>query len=141
EISDHTQVEASQIYVIPPNCDLAISQAVLKLSPREKNGGPARSIDNFLASLAADQKNNAIAVILSGAGSDGAQGLRAVKAAGGITFAQDESSAKYDSMPRAAMGTGCVDFVLPPEKIAQELLRLIRAPDRIRSRAAANAKR
>jgi two-component system CheB/CheR fusion protein len=141
EITDNTPVEANQIYVIPPNCDLAITQGILKLSPREKTGGAARSIDNFLTSLAADQNENAIAVILSGAGSDGAQGLRAVKAAGGITFAQDDRTAKYDSMPRAAVATGCVDFVLPPPDIAKELARVIQTPKSIRSRAAANAKR
>ncbi len=141
EIIDHTPVEANQIYVIPPNCDLAITNRVLKLSPREKTGGAARSIDNFLTSLAADQKENAIAVILSGAGSDGAQGLRAVKEAGGVTFAQDDRSAKYDSMPRAAVATGCVDFVLAPPDIAKELTRVILTPGKIRTRAAANAKR
>lgn len=141
EIIDNTAVEANQIYVIPPNCDLAISRGVLKLSPREKTGGPARSIDSFLTSLAADQRHNAIAVILSGAGSDGAMGLKAVKGAGGITFAQDERSAKYDSMPRAAIATGCVDFVLPPPEIAKELSRVVSTPDSVPVRAAANAKR
>jgi two-component system CheB/CheR fusion protein len=141
EITDRTSVEANQIYVIPPNCDLAIARGVLKLSPRAKTGGPARSIDNFLTSLAMDQKSNAIAVILSGAGSDGAQGLKAVKTAGGITFAQDDRTAKYDSMPRAAIATGCVDFVLAPPDIAKELARVVLTPNRIRSRAAANAKR
>ncbi len=140
EITNNTIAEANQIYVIPPNSDLTIVGGVLRLSPREKTGGPARSIDNFLTSLAIDQKSNAIAVILSGAGSDGAQGLRAVKAAGGITFAQDDRTAKYDSMPRAAVATGCVDFVLAPEKIAEELTRVIRAPGRVKIRAAANAK-
>lgn len=141
EIIDHTPVEANQIYVIPPNCDLTLTKGVLRLSPREKTGGPARSIDNFLTSLAMDQRSNAIAVILSGAGSDGAQGLKAVKAAGGVTFAQDDRSAKYDSMPRAAVATGCVDFVLPPPEIAKELSRVISTPHSVQSRAAANAKR
>ena len=141
EITDRTRVEANQIYVIPPNSDLTIAGGVLRLSPREKTAGPARSIDRFLTSLAIDQKNKAIAVILSGAGSDGAQGLRAVKAAGGITFAQDDRTAKYDSMPRAAVATGCVDFVLSPDQIAEELVRLIRTPGSLKTRAAANAKR
>src|SRR5581483_8078177 len=141
EITNNTPVERNQIYVIPPNSDLSIVKGVLMLAPREKVNGRARSIDGFLTSLAMDQKNKAIAVILSGAGSDGAQGLRAVKAAGGITFAQDERSAKYDSMPRAAVATGCVDFVLAPEKIAEELLRVIQVPEAIQSRVAANAKR
>src|SRR5690606_478855 len=109
EIADHTAVEPGNAYVIPPNCDLSIERGVLKLSPRDKSAVPARSIDHFLQSLAADQKANAIGVILSGAGSDGAQGLRAIKEAGGITFAQDSATAKYDSMPRSAVATGCVD--------------------------------
>lgn len=141
EIIDNTPVEANQIYVIPPNCDLGLSRGILKLSPRSKAGGPARSIDNFLTSLAADQRQNAIAVILSGAGSDGSLGLKAVKSAGGITFAQDDRTAKYNSMPRAAIATGCVDFVLPPPEIAKELARVVSTPDNIPVRAAANAKR
>jgi two-component system CheB/CheR fusion protein len=140
EIAEGTRVQANQIYVIPPNCDLAIHDGVLKLSPREKGAGPARSIDTFLRSLALDQKERAIGVILSGAGSDGAQGLKAIKSAGGCTFAQDNRSARYDSMPRSALGTGCVDFVLSPKKIAQELARIVSSPDAVKRRAAANAK-
>ena len=140
EIAPDTRVEANRIYVIPPNCDLAVSDGVLKLTPREKSAGPARGIDHFLKSLAADQKDKAIGIILSGAGSDGAAGLKAIKAAGGITFAQDNSSAKYDSMPRSSVATGCVDFVLTPEKIAEEISRLIDRPANTKSRAAANAR-
>lgn len=140
EISDHTAVEPNQVYVIPPNCDLAVVGGVLHLSPRNKSAGMARSIDNFLISLAEDQKERAIGVILSGAGSDGAAGIKAIKENGGLTFAQEEHSAKYDSMPRSAINTGCVDFVLPPEKIAAEICKVVRQPDRTRSRAAANAK-
>jgi two-component system CheB/CheR fusion protein len=140
EIAHNTRVEANRIYVIPPNCDLAIEQGVLLLSPRDTKSGPSRTIDNFLKSLAADQGANAIGVILSGAGSDGAQGLKAIKDAGGATFAQDEGSSKYDSMPRSAIGAGCVDFVLPPEKIAEEIARLGISPARTRTRAAANAR-
>lgn len=140
EIAQNTRVEANCIYVIPPNCDLTVEQGLLKLTPREKSGGAARGIDHFLKSLAADQKENAIGVILSGAGSDGAAGIKAIKEAGGITFAQDNSSAKYDSMPRSAVSTGCVDFVLPTEKIAAEISRLIDRPANTKNRAAANAR-
>lgn len=140
EIEPNTRAEPNRIYVIPPNCDLTVEGGILKLTPREKSGGPARGIDHFLKSLAADQKDRAIGVILSGAGSDGAAGLKAIKAAGGITFAQDNTSAKYDSMPRSAVGTGCVDFVLEPEKIAAEISRLIEQPTRTKRRAAANAR-
>ncbi len=140
EVKEGTAVMGNNIYVIPPNCDLAIRSGVLKLSPRERGAGPARSIDSFLKSLAEDQGERAIGVILSGAGSDGSQGLKAIKEAGGITFAQDDRSAKYDSMPRSALSTGCVDFVLPPQKIAEEIARIILRPDASKGRAAANAK-
>ena len=75
-------------------------------------------IDTFLRSLAADQQGRSIGIILSGTNSDGALGIEAVKSEGGITLAQDEKSAKFDGMPRAAVATRCVDFVLPPEEIA-----------------------
>lgn len=141
EIEQSTRVQARHIYVIPPNCDLAIREGVLELTPREKNSGsPARSIDHFLKSLAVDRGASAIGVILSGAGSDGAEGLRAIKDAGGLTFAQDENSSKYDSMPRSAIATGCVDFVLPPEKIAGEIARILATPRHTARRAAANAR-
>lgn len=140
EISDNTRVEAGNAYVIPLNCDLSIEEGVLRLAPRDKSAGPARSIDHFLHSLAHDQKEKAIGVILSGAGSDGAQGLKAIKEAGGVTFAQDDATAKYDSMPRSAVGTGCVDFVLSPQKIGEEIARLLQRPGRTKRRAAANAR-
>ena len=85
-------------------------------------------IDRFLRSLADDCGSRAIGVILSGAGSDGSAGLEAIKAAGGVTFAQELSTAKFSSMPQAAAATGCVDFVLPPEGIAAELVRIGRHP-------------
>lgn len=139
EIEQNSTVEPNHIYVIPPNCDLKIADGVLVLTPRKKTGGAARSIDHFFASLAQDQKENAIGVILSGAGSDGAEGIKAIKEAGGVTFAQDDT-AKYDSMPRSAVSTGCVDFVLPPTAIAEEIARILSTPNRVRRRAAANAK-
>jgi two-component system CheB/CheR fusion protein len=141
EIEPNTRVERNRIYVIPPNSDLSIENGVLQLTPREKTSGtPARSIDHFLKSLASDRGALAIGVVLSGAGSDGAEGLRAIKEAGGLTFAQDENSSKYDSMPRSAVATGCVDFVLPPAKIAAEISRVLTTPHRTRHRAAANAR-
>lgn len=81
-------------------------------------------IDHFLRSLAIDQAGKAIGVILSGTASDGALGLKAIKAEGGITIAQDIASARYDGMPRSAVATGCVDYVLAPDQIARELVRL-----------------
>ncbi|HKK66544.1 MAG TPA: CheR family methyltransferase, partial [Clostridia bacterium] len=85
-------------------------------------------IDIFLRSLAEDQKERSIGIILSGTGSDGTLGIRAVKGAGGLVFAQDNISAKFDGMPRSASATGMVDYVLPPEEITQELARIIKHP-------------
>jgi two-component system CheB/CheR fusion protein len=85
-------------------------------------------IDRFFQSLAEDQKGLAIGVVLSGTASDGALGLRAIKGEGGITFAQDEKSAKFGGMPHSAAAGGAADFVLPPEGIAKELVRIARRP-------------
>jgi two-component system CheB/CheR fusion protein len=87
-------------------------------------------VDYFLQSLAADQGGRAIGVILSGTASDGVKGMKDIKEVGGITFAQDEATAKYTGMPQSAVAAGCADFVLPPDRIAQELARLARHPSR-----------
>ena len=126
EAVDNLSVEANHIYVIPPNRVLTIVTRLLKLHPRSKPAAPLRTIDFFLEALARDQQACAIGIILSGAASDGTLGLCAVKEEGGITFAQDQS-ADFDSMPRNAVAAGCVDFVLPPSGIAQELRRIANA--------------
>src|SRR4029077_13280094 len=94
--------------------------ATFTLRPRPRDRGAHHPIDAFFESLARDQRERAIGVILSGTATDGTLGLEAIKAEGGITFAQDES-ARYDSMPRSAAAAGCVDRVLKPEDIAKEL--------------------
>ena len=127
EVTNNLRVEANHVYVIPPNTNLGIAQGVLKLQPREQSRTPTRSIDSFFESLAQDQRERAIGVILSGTATDGTVGMEAVKAEGGITFAQDDS-ARYDSMPRSAIAAGCVDFVLKPEDIAKELARIAKHP-------------
>jgi two-component system CheB/CheR fusion protein len=127
EVTDNLRVEANHVYIIPPNMNLAIAQGVLKLQLRRQSRTPHRSIDFFFESLAEDQRERAIGVILSGTATDGTLGLEAIKAEGGITFAQDDS-ARYDSMPRSAAGAGCVDFVLAPALIAKELARLAKHP-------------
>jgi two-component system CheB/CheR fusion protein len=125
EVTDKLRVEPNHVYVIPPNVTMAISRGVLKLEPRPDERKPLHSIDFFLESLAQDRHESAIGVILSGTATDGTLGLEAIKAEGGITFAQDDS-ARYDSMPRSAEAAGCVDAVLTPEAIAKELARLAR---------------
>ncbi len=129
EVSDGTVVRPNQVYVIPPNRKMTIARGVLRLTPRDEAARRHMPIDAFLCSLAKDQNANAVGVILSGAATDGTLGLRAIKAEGGITFAQDES-AKFDGMPRSAIAAGVVDFVLPPDAIASELGAIARHPYR-----------
>ena len=124
ETSHDLRLKPNRIFVIPPNKDIQVSKATLHLSPRKKIGGLHLPIDTFLHSLAEDRKGAAIGVILSGTGSDGVLGLKAIKSEGGITFAQDSESAKYAAMPENAIVAGAVDFVLSPRKIAAELVKL-----------------
>jgi len=128
EIEDGMRVERNHVYVMPPNYSLAILHGVLHLMPRPDTLGKHLPIDDFLRTLADDLQSNAIGVILSGTASDGTFGLRAIKAEGGITFAQSEDSCEYDGMPHSAIAAGHVDFVLPPEGIAQELTRIAKHP-------------
>jgi two-component system CheB/CheR fusion protein len=128
EVKDGMRVKPDHVYVIPPNVDMAILHGSLSLMPRPSMRGPHLAIDYFLRSLARDQKDQAIAVILSGTASDGAQGVKEIKGESGITFAQDEKSAKYPGMPLSAIATGCIDFVLPPKEIARELGKIGRHP-------------
>jgi two-component system, chemotaxis family, CheB/CheR fusion protein len=127
EVTNNLRVEPNHVYVIPPNTNLGITEGVLTLGPRPKTRTPNRSIDFFFEALANDQRDRAIGVILSGTATDGTVGLEAIKAEGGITFAQDDS-ARYDSMPRSAVAAGSVDFVLSPEDIATELARIAKHP-------------
>src|SRR4028118_1360465 len=126
EAQDGMAVEPNHVYVIAPNTRLLVLEGVLRLLPREKIDGKYMPADAFFESLAADRGNKAIGVVLSGADGDGALGLMALKAAGGVTFAQCEDTAKFESMPNTARATGNVDFVLPPEAIARELENLSR---------------
>ena len=121
-------IEPDHVYVIPPNATLTVSDRRLRLVARPS--APARHMpaDALLKSLAADWGDASIGVILSGGDSDGALGIEAIKHEGGITFAQEPTHARFPSMPRNAIETGCVDFVLRPREIARELVRLVRHP-------------
>ncbi|MGH8770048.1 MAG: CheR family methyltransferase, partial [Burkholderiales bacterium] len=130
------KVEPNHVYVIPPGQNMVIAQGKLQLIAREMRG-QNRPIDLFLRSLAEDQGYQAIGVILSGTATDGTLGCKEIKAAGGIIFAQDDT-AQQDSMPKSAIAGGCVDFVLSPEKIANELARIARHPYVARSPEAAS---
>jgi two-component system CheB/CheR fusion protein len=124
EVSEGMAVEPNRVYVIPPNASMTISDHTLHLGPREELHGAHMSVDHFMRSLAEQKGNRAIGVILSGSGSDGTLGMAEIQAHGGLTFAQDEESAKYDGMPRSAVVAGYVDYVLPPKGIATELARI-----------------
>ncbi len=123
EVRDRTPVAPNHIYVIPPNTALTLSNGVLHLSPR-KTGDVHLPIDHFFQSLAEDQGNLAVGVVLSGNGHDGTAGLKQIKASGGITFSQELRSAKYSGMPESAVASGCVDYVLTPGAIGRELKRI-----------------
>jgi len=121
-VRDGMSIEPNHVYVIPPNTSMVLQDRHLCLAPRE--AGLHLPIDIFFRSLARTQGGRAIGVVLSGNASDGSMGLRAIKAECGITFAQDELTARFSGMPRNAVSTGAVDFVLPPDEIAQELGRM-----------------
>jgi two-component system CheB/CheR fusion protein len=126
EAAQGLAVAPDHVYIIPPNTRMTVAGGILQLAPR--GASPHLPIDHFLQSLAEDRPAGALAVILSGTGSDGTLGLESIKGAGGITFAQDTPSAKYPAMPQSAVRGGCVDFVLTPEGIARELARIGRHP-------------
>ncbi len=128
QAAENTRVAVNCVYVLPPNSDMTISDGILHLSRRGAERGHHMPIDTFFRSLADDQSSNAIGVILSGTANDGTLGLAAIKDGAGITFAQDAESAKYDGMPNSAIAAGVVDYVLPPDRIAQELIRIQKQP-------------
>jgi two-component system CheB/CheR fusion protein len=128
QVADGMPIEPNHIYVIPPNTSMGVLRGRLSLVPRTESRGQHMPIDFFFRSLADDLRNRAIGVILSGTASDGTEGLRAIKAEGGLTIAQDEKTARYGGMPHSAIAAGVVDFVLPPEGIALELARIGRHP-------------
>lgn len=122
------RVEANSLYLIPPKKNLSIFHGKLLLSESDHSRGLNLPIDVFLRSLADDQAEKAIGVILSGTGSDGVRGIRAIKEAGGMVMVQSEESAKFDGMPRAAISTGLADFILPPDEMPAKLLSFARHP-------------
>ena len=126
QAENNTAVEADTVYLIPPKKYMTIRSGRLILSdaPRTLN----HPIDAFFTSLAEEKKEHSIAVVLSGTGSDGTNGVKAVKEHGGLVIAQDPESAKFDGMPRSVINTGLADFVLSPEEIAEEILNFSNTP-------------
>jgi two-component system, chemotaxis family, CheB/CheR fusion protein len=128
EISDGTPVEPNHVYVLPSNVEVRLADRTLKLTRRVEGERVPMPIDRFFQSLAEDEHNGAIGIVLSGTGTDGTLGIRAIKASDGITFAESEKSAKYSGMPHSAILSGAVDAALTPQEIATELVAIGRHP-------------
>jgi len=122
---DGAHLEADQIFVCPPNCDIRLVGDLLRLTKPQPRFGPSPSIDLLFESIAEHWQHRGVAIVLSGTGSDGARGIRALRAAGGISFAQDPSSAKFDAMPWAAINLGGADLVYPPAAMGPRLLEML----------------
>jgi two-component system, chemotaxis family, CheB/CheR fusion protein len=122
EVEDGMVVKPNCAYIIPPNRDMEFVGGELKLLSRATGRGQRLPIDGFFRSLAAAQRERAICIVLSGTGSDGTLGVRAIKGAGGMAMAQNPESTEYDGMPRNAIATGLVDYVLPPAEMPAQLI-------------------
>jgi len=125
EVEDGMQVRPNCTYIIPPNCDMAFLNGALQLMDPSSPRGQRLPIDFFFRSLAQDQHERAICIVLSGTGSDGTLGVRAIKGEGGMAMAQNPESTEYDGMPRSAIGTGLVDYELPPAEMPAQLMAYV----------------
>src|SRR5262249_3929314 len=124
EVDRDRPIEADKIYVIPPNRQLRVSADQISSTPFDEPRGQRAPIDHFFRSIA-DAHGDGLAIILTGAGADGAVGVKAVKEGGGLILVQDPDEAEYPSMPRSAIASGVADFILPVREIAKRLPRLI----------------
>ena len=122
EVEDCMAVHSNCIYIIPPNFDMAFINGKLQLLTPVAPHGQRLPIDFFFRSLAHDQRERAIGIVLSGTGSDGTMGVRAIKGEGGMVMAQTPSTAEFDGMPLSAIATGMVDYDLPPAKMGNQLI-------------------
>jgi two-component system CheB/CheR fusion protein len=125
QVEDGMLIEPDCVYIKPPNKDLTISNRILHLVNPAESHEPRHPIDSFFRSLAEDQADKAIGIILSGMGTDGALGLKAIKGSGGMTMVQDGETAEFNGMPTSAIATGCVDFILPVDKMPESLLKYV----------------
>ena len=125
QVKDRTRVRPDCVYVIPPNKDMSILHGALHLLPRSPPRGLRLPIDFFFRSLADDRQNQSIGVILSGMGSDGTLGLRAIKEKAGVVFVQEPASAKFDGMPRSAVDAGLADVVAPVEELPGKIVAFL----------------
>ena len=124
-VKNHVPIQPNKLYIIPPNKEMVLVDGSLKLTTRKPKPEPTMPIDTFFISMAERQREGSIGVLLSGTAHDGTMGLKAIKTAGGLTFAQDDS-ALFKSMPKSAIAEGLVDMVLSPKEIASELVRISR---------------
>ena len=122
EVEDGMEVRPGCVYIIPPGRDMAFLNGTLQLMDPEAPHGQRLPIDFFFRSLAQDQRDRAIGIVLSGTGSDGTLGVRAIKGEGGMVMAQSPESTEYDGMPRSAIATGLVDYELPPPEMPARLI-------------------
>jgi len=128
EIKDGAILAPNRVYLNPPNKNVAVFNRTLHLREPVKSGAINMPIDFFFRSLSEDQKEKAIGIIVSGTASDGTLGIKAIKGEGGMVMAQDPDTAKYDGMPRSAIGTGLVDFILPVERMPKTLIGYVKHP-------------
>jgi two-component system CheB/CheR fusion protein len=133
QVENGMKVEKNQVYVIKPGTTMTLEKGYLKLIPK---GGALKPINDFLISLATERKALAIGIVLSGTGNDGTEGLKAIKAEGGITFVQDPETAQYADMPRNAIAAETAYFILSPENIVNEIVRIAKNPQLTRPETA-----
>lgn len=139
EVEDGTRIRPNQVYVIPPGKDMALLHGTLQLFEPAQPPGRRLPIDHFLQSLAKDARDRAVCIILSGMGSDGSIGLKMVMENFGMVMVQDPATADYDGMPRAAIATEFVDYVLPPTHMMPQLLDYVQEPVQRRYKRATTA--
>jgi two-component system, chemotaxis family, CheB/CheR fusion protein len=140
EIADGMSIGANSVYVIAPDKSLTVDRDRLRLTEPIEPRGHRHPVDVLFASLADQRRERAIAIVLSGTGSNGTQGLKEIQASGGLTLAQDPDTARFDGMPRAAIAAGAADHVFAPDKLPEALLRYVRhgymaAPNALESSA------
>src|SRR5262249_20063614 len=125
QVEDEQKLKPNTVYVIPPNRRLVLSDGTIASMPFDEPRGQRAPIDLFFRSLA-DQQGDGFAVVLSGAGSDGVVGVKAIKEGGGLIIVQDPKDAEYPSMPRSAIATGVADVIAPVADIPTHLANLVR---------------
>ncbi len=128
ELKDGTEIQPNRIYLAPPDKDVSVMNGTLYCTAPAKHKGPPLPIDHFFRSLAQDQTDRAVGIVLSGTGSDGTLGIKEIKASGGMAMVQEPEQATYDQMPRNAIDTGLIDFIRPVEQMGKELQSYLHHP-------------